>query len=108
MPDTPLLLDAELQFLPHHSHGGMFDQSYIMAELIDESGHVINGYEKERCIIHVMPANRIRLLWGDSYGLPLFGRTVSLRLHLRDAKIYSVSSADEISLERNETYKLGI
>lgn len=103
MSDLPLLLDAAMQFLPHAT-SGMFDQSYIMAELVDAEHGVIVGYEREKCVLTSMPANRIRLQWAGRDGTELANQAVRLRFYLRDARIYSVQTVESRSNERNEIY----
>ena len=106
MPADPLMLDAAMQFTPHG--GGMFDQSYVMAELVDAENRVIPGFERTKCVHYYLPANRIRLHWGDEDGFRLFGQTVRLRLYFRDARIYAVTTASYPGVERNEVFRRGI
>lgn len=106
MPAEPLMLDAAMQFTPHGP--GMFEQSYIMAELVDTDHNVIPGFERAKCVHYHLPANRIRLHWGDEDGYRLAGRPVRLRLYFRDARIYAVTTARYPGIERNEVFRQGI
>ncbi len=106
MPAEPLMLDAEMQFTPHGL--GMFDQSYVMAELLDADGRTIAGFEREKCVHHRLSANRVRLHWAGRDGSDALGRTVQLRLSMRDARIYAVTTARYPGLERNEVFRWGI
>lgn len=77
---------------------GFRNQSYIMAEALDEQGKAIEGYEKENCVIRqLMDPHPLR--WGypfakGSWSLAgLAGRKIRLRFHLRDARIYAITQA---------------
>jgi hypothetical protein len=91
-PDVHVYLDAEFNF-----HGdakrGFAGQSYLMIDVLDESGNVIEGYEKNRCLFLSNPGH-VQLAWRDSDQLRnmyhIRGRTVRLRFHLRDARVYGV------------------
>jgi hypothetical protein len=67
-----------------------------MAELLDETGRVMPEYEKEKCLVRSV-AGPVPLVWGTppaTYGVSrLAGRTLRLRIYLRDAKIYALTTA---------------
>ncbi len=96
MPETPLLLNATAKsleppvvigrFLPHQ-------QAYIIAELQDESGQVIPGYEREKMVLQNVDSLALPLHWEGKDGTELAGQTVRLRFYFRDATIYGVRSA---------------
>ena len=90
-PEKRLALNAS--FPP--ASRGFQGQSYIMVEVLDESGAVIEEFEKEKCLLRAVE-DRTALLWGEAtakYSMSsLAGRTVRLRIHFRDARIYSVST----------------
>ncbi len=68
-------------------------QGYLMAELLDEQGQIIAGFDKEKCVFDEPSANtRLTLAWNGDY-LPddCAGQEVSLRLFFRDVRLYSIS-----------------
>ncbi len=100
MPTRPLVLNAEFGYDGHPARG-MRGQGYLMAELRDEAGAVIPGFERERCLLHDVdgPARRLyqtdrglatRLHWQGRLTRELAGRRVTLRLYLRDARVYAL------------------
>lgn len=67
-------------------------QGYLMAELLDENGEVIPGFERDKCLFMPDKSTQLKLKWGDLI-LPdkeLY-TSVRLRLSFRDVKLYSVS-----------------
>jgi hypothetical protein len=100
LTDKPLLLNAEFGY-DGNPRRGMRGQGYVMAELRDEAGAALAGFEHEKCIVHdleseaarygQMQNNCLRLHWNGKTPAELAGRKVSLRLYLRDARIYAVS-----------------
>lgn len=74
---------------------GFRGQSYVMVEVLDEKGVVIPGFEKDLCVIRHIDGLKVPLFWGDSkekHGPGrLRGQTISLRLYLRDARIYALT-----------------
>ena len=88
----------------NQSYTTVVDQSYIMAELTDEGHNAIEGYERSRCVLDHIPGRRTRLHWAGRDGTDLAGRTVRLRLCVRDARVYAVSSAEKVSQEKNEIF----
>jgi hypothetical protein len=91
MERGPIVLHAEMQVAPHGL--GMFDQSYIMAELVDSEGAPIPGYERDLCVLTEMRKGSCRLTWRQEDGTALAGKTLGLRLMFRDARIHGVSIA---------------
>jgi hypothetical protein len=98
MPARHLNLNASLNFHADDSRG-MQNQAYIMAELTDPDGKVIEGYEKERCAFNHLSGNLTPLSWtpGEHTLSPLAGRKVRLRLYMRDARVYSLSECGPVS-----------
>jgi len=90
MPAHGLCLNADVRYRPADGAAG---RAYVMAELRDENGRVIPGYERSRCLLANQDASALPLRWENADGSALAGRTVRLRVYLRDAKIYDVRSA---------------
>ncbi len=86
MPDKTLLLNASIPV----GHG-LFDQAYVQVELRDEKNKVIPGYEPDKCLLRNIDDTRIPLRWADKTGKELTGKKVSLRFHLRSARIYALA-----------------
>ena len=68
-------------------------QAYIMAELRDGDGEVIAGYERTKCLFEDCDERKLPLVWEGKNGGELAGKRVRVRLFLRDAKIYGITSA---------------
>jgi hypothetical protein len=92
MPATPLALNAELNYHADPQRG-MQGQGYVAAELLDEHGQIIDGYERDNCVIFRMDQPATLLHWAEKTGTALADRTVRLRLTLRDARIYALCSS---------------
>ena len=91
MPGTSwLMLNAALGVRGVKQAESWARQGYIMVELLDINGRVIQGYEKEKCIIRQSAAAPKALSWGSLTGGERAGDLVRLRFYLRDARIYSV------------------
>jgi hypothetical protein len=88
MPPSGLLLNADVLCGPQEGTAG---RAYVMVELRDLDGAVIPGHERARCVIANRDGRALPLRWDDADGGALVGRTVRLRLYLRDAKIYGVT-----------------
>ena len=86
MPAKTLLLNASVP-----GGRGLFDQAYVQVELRDQRNKVIPGYERDRCLLQSIDDTRIPLHWGDKTGTELTGQKVSLRFHLRSARIYALA-----------------
>jgi hypothetical protein len=68
-------------------------QGYLMAELLDDQGQVITGFNKEKCVFDEPSADtQLTLTWDGDY-LPdnYIGQKVSLHLFFRDVRLYSIS-----------------
>jgi hypothetical protein len=85
MPDRTLLLNASVP-----GGHGLFNQAYLQVELRDERNKVIPGYEPDQCLLRSIDDTRIPLRWGDKTGKEFTGKKVSLRFHLRSARIYAL------------------
>jgi len=90
MPDQPLYLNIEAGL--HREELLMRYQSYVMAELLDEEGQVIEGYDKGKCIGYEINDLRWPLRWEGQDATELVGQTVQVRLYFRDARIYALTS----------------
>lgn len=87
MPEKGLSLNASSLYDASEGDAG---RTYIMAELRDEQGKVIPGYERSRCLVANQDGEAMLLRWGGKNGCERKGQTVSVRFYLREAKIYSV------------------
>jgi hypothetical protein len=92
LQSTPLILNVSNCF-HNQENRGMGQQSYIMAEILDEEGQVIDGFSREDCILQGINGS-VRLHWKWNDGRHLIGRNIKMRFYLRDARIYSLSNAD--------------
>ena len=88
MPATGLFLNANVLYPPQEGPTG---RAYVMAELRDEAGKVISGYERAKCLFANQDGHALPLRWSEADGRTLAGQTVRLKFYLRDAKIYSVT-----------------
>jgi len=86
MPANGLALNADARWRPGENPG----QAYLMAELRDKSGAVLPGYERARCLFENTDGHALPLRWEQKTGAELAGRPVSLRLYLRDARVYGL------------------
>jgi len=87
MPSTPLLLNATIP-----PGRGLFQQAYVMAEVLDADGHVVPGYEKEKCVLRSRDDTRLPLRWESRDATELSGQNVSLRFYMRDSRLYAVTT----------------
>ncbi len=71
---------------------GMFQQAFVMAELLDAEGNLVSGYTREHCILQCRDGTALPLQWVGRSGIELAGSVVSLRFHLRGARIYAVTA----------------
>jgi|GEM_PF-2147609 len=69
----------------------------IRAELVDESGRVISGYDASGCVFSDVEHPELPLLWRTRTPRELAGRTAHLRFHVRRAWICSVRIAETIA-----------
>lgn len=99
VPTTPVAINAEFGY-DGDAGRGMRDQGSILAEVLSDQCEVIDGFDREGCVIHELNAGAQQseysryggpvLAW---YGQPLSklaGRKVRLRLFFRDARIYDL------------------
>ena len=89
MPASGLRLNAQI---PGEGFVDGDIQAYVMAELIDDRGRVITGYERERCLL-VAPADAcdIPLRWDGRSAAELAGSAVRVRFYFRAARLYAVT-----------------
>ena len=68
-----------------------FRQGYVMVEVTDCDGNVIEGFERSKCMFSAGPDNVLNLAWrgSDTGALPA-DRKVRLRIMFRDARIYTL------------------
>lgn len=85
MGKSALRLNASLRERPR-----FFDQDYVMAEILDEWGVTIPGYESEKCLVRNVDAVDIPLRWDGRDATELAGRRIGVRFRFRGAHIYSL------------------
>ena len=91
--DTPIALmvdffDRSIDYSPNL--GDALNQGYIMAELVDQAGQVIPGFERGKCTFQASEERKLTLKW-DNKSLPdNLDNPVQLRIFFRDARLYSV------------------
>ncbi len=90
MPTQGLFLNAYLVYPEVERPNG---QSYVMAELTNVKGEVIEGYEREKCLFEDCDGQNLPLLWEGKNGNELAGQNVRVRFFLRAAKIYELTGA---------------
>ncbi len=88
MPSSGLFLNANARYSPLEGETG---RAYVMAELRDEHGEVVPGFERSQCLIANQDGHAIPLRWAGASASALAGRKVRIRFFLRDAKIYGVT-----------------
>jgi hypothetical protein len=99
VPSSPVAINAEFGY-DGDPNRGMRGQGSILIEVLDAQGQLIDGFDREGCVIHELnaPAQQAEcrqyggpvLVW---YGQPLSslsGRCVRLRVYFRDARIYDL------------------
>ena len=64
-------------------------RSYVMAELQNEEGHVIPGYERGKSVLLDLDELRAPITWTGSPTPPKAGTEVRVRFYFRDATIYA-------------------
>ncbi|HIJ64872.1 MAG TPA: exo-alpha-sialidase [Candidatus Hydrogenedentes bacterium] len=97
MPDTQLLLNAEMTSPFQPSKTDYLNPSYIMAEITDKRGKTIEGYENGKCVFQSLGQGLVPLQWEGRDATELVGTQVRLRLYLRSARIYAVTAAQRSS-----------
>ena len=105
MPSEPLWINAHALWEGDDHTGGCDEgcAAYIMIELIDaESGAIIPGYEKEKCIMVNVDGLRLPVVWkkkaadfgvedaDDLTGTELAGKEIKMKIYFRDATIYAI------------------
>ena len=68
--------------------------SYVMAE-VHEDGRLIDGFDKARCVHKHVDSRALRLAWDGTSTRSLAGRTVSLRIFLRNARVYCIHTSSD-------------
>ncbi len=81
----PLHLNAAVRERPR-----FFDQDYVKAEIVDEWGVTLPGYEADKCLIRNTDAVSIPLRWEGRDATELKTRRVALRFFFRGARLFSL------------------
>jgi hypothetical protein len=89
MPGADLELNAAV---PSADRAFATQQAYVMVAVLDDKGQVVPGFEAEKCVIQSADKIDLPLRWEGRSARDLAGRTLRLRVHLRSASIYAVSS----------------
>lgn len=85
-PEQSLRLNVDLR----RGDLALSQQAYAMVEILDEEGVVIPPFNKERCLmINVNDIGHV-LRWNNVDTSFLAGRKITLRFHLRDARLYAL------------------
>lgn len=92
MPAADLRLNAAI---PSPDRPFARSQAYVMAAVLDGNGAVVPGFEAEKCVLQNADGLDLPLRWGDRSARELAGRQVRLRILLRSANLYAVTSAAE-------------
>lgn len=71
--------------------------SYVMVEIRSTDGHVVKGFEKEKCVLKGVDSRDLRLTWNGESDVRLGGREVRLRVYLRNAAIYNLHQAAAVA-----------
>jgi hypothetical protein len=94
MPDADLVLNAAV---PSPDRAFATQQAYVMVAVVDGEGHVVPGFEPEKCVIQNADQIDLPLRWNGHSARELAGRNVRLRFVLRSANIYAVTSMRRLS-----------
>jgi len=86
VPSRPLRLNVDVL----HGEAALTQGSYVMVEVLDRNGEVRAPFLKESCLIADINDLGHLLTWNTVDTSVLAGETVSLRIHARDARIYSL------------------
>ena len=72
--------------------------AYVMCELVDDRGQVVDGYDREQCSL-TPPLDLLHhpLRWAGKDGSDLAGERLRLRIYLRTANVYAITSPDAVS-----------
>ena len=69
------------------------EQSYVMAELIDDSDRVFPGYEREKCLLRgPLDDIALPLRWEGKDSRELSGRKARVRFFMRASYLYAVTA----------------
>ncbi len=60
----------------------------LIVEVLDAAGQVIEGYEKESCVIENQDSVKLAIRWKNADALPA-GIPIRLRFHLENGDLYS-------------------
>lgn len=100
-PAGGVMLNADISWLGNTSSSSSCDEgcaAYVMVDLLfSANGTVVPGHEARNCVHFNVDSTRIPLVWGNGEGAQataaaVRAQPVSLRLHWREAVIYSVYS----------------
>ena len=89
----PLLLNAQI---PGDQYDNQGNQAYVMVELIDDLERVVDGYERDGCLLQApLDSGAFRLRWTSEDGkrrdgTELAGRRLRARFYARAAYIYAL------------------
>lgn len=89
MPRADLCLNAAV---PSPERPFAAGQAYVMAAVLDDRGQPVPGFESEKCVVKNADGIDLPLRWDGKSARELAGRKISLRLYLRGANIYGVTS----------------
>jgi len=73
-----------------HGEAALTQQSYVMVEVIDAQGRVVEPFSRERCLLVDVNDLGRPLTWTGTSLAALVGTEVRLRFHARDARIFSL------------------
>ena len=96
MTSTPLWINADVRW-EMESGVGCFDgcAAYLMVAALDaNSGAVLPGYDRSRCVMMNVNGTRLELTWNGSAPLHEVhgGEQIRLRVYYRDAVIYAIGA----------------
>ena len=66
-------------------------QGYLMAELLDPDGAVVQGFDRDKCVFEPDESTRLTLKWGDRHLPGSRVGPVRLRILFRDVRLYSAA-----------------
>ena len=86
MPAQPLRINLDTL----RGESALAQQAYLMVEVLDRNGKVHPAYPREHCLL--IDSNELdrTLSWTETSTTPLAGQEVTLRIHARDARVYSL------------------
>lgn len=87
-PEGALALNAAV---PSPDRAYATDQGYVMVAVVDAEGKVVEGFEREKCIIRNVDGIDLPLKWGEKDTRELKGKKIRLRFFARAARIYAVT-----------------